>query len=327
MVQCNLWYMEQDIRKRMAEAGIYPAESRGQHIITNGNILDAIADNVNRGGVVLEVGAGPGNLTERLARKAKSVVAVEIDRQFEPILSELQTEHPNVKVVYKDVLRLNLENTVRGGLFRRECQVFGNLPFHITEPFLKQLITLPITDAVLVLGEQMTSRIRKNNPLDFGFSRTGLTVQTFFESSELMKLPSRFFYPEPGTDSALVVLTPRDKSEFTRNKKMAILRKLFLTESKHSPVGKIIKEAYGTVDDSVTRDKRERNRYERRQTRQDLNRMTKRGFVVESGNNKQFDSGDVLLQRTGLNSDILNRPFSSLDNQDLGTLVLALDRL
>lgn len=108
----------------------------------------------------------------------------------------------------------------------------------------------------------MADRIQNDNPLSFDFTRTGLTVQTFFDSNRLMDLPSRFFYPEPGTGSTVVVLTPRDKAEYRANRKLSILRHLFLTERKHSPIGKVIKEAYGKSEDGVVRGKEERNRYE-----------------------------------------------------------------
>lgn len=320
--------MERDIIKRMQEAEVYPSNGLGQHILINEAALDVFAWNTAMDGNVIEIGAGPGNITERIAQYAKKVVAIEIDRKFEPILSDLQTEHENVEVVYKDVLGLNLANLMRGELFSSEWQIMSNLPFHITEPFLKQVIDLPISEAVLILGKQMADRIQNDNPLSFDFTRTGLTVQTFFDSNRLMDLPSRFFYPEPGTDSTIVVLTLRDKAEFRANRKLSILRHLFLTERKHSPIGKVIKEAYGKSEDGVVRGKEERNRYDRRQTKRDLKAMTRNGVNV--GTDEQFakyDNGERLFNRLGLSSEVLSRPFSNLDNQDLRELVLALDRI
>ena len=320
--------LESEIINRMQEKGVIPSESLGQHILVNEVALGVFSKNTARGGNVIEIGAGPGNITERIAQNAKKVVAIEIDRKFEPILSDLQSEHRNVEVVYKDVLNLNLYNYMRGGLFSSDWQIMSNLPFHITEPFLKQVIDLPISEAVLILGKQMVDRIQVNNPLSFDFTRTGLTVQTFFESSVQMNLPSSYFYPEPGTDSAIVILTPRSKDEYKRNKKLSILKHLFLTESKHSPVGKMIKESYGRVDDDVIRDKEERNRYDRRQTKQDLRDMVKHGVYAGSGEDQtKYDNGNRLFERLGLSNDILTQPFSRLDNQDLRGLVIALDRL
>lgn len=321
--------MERDIIKRMEEVGVYPSEGLGQHILVNEAALEVFAENAARNGNVLEIGAGPGNITERIARIAKKVVAVEIDRKFEPILSVLQKERGNIEVVYRDVLNLNLGNLMRGGIFGLDWQIMSNLPFHITEPFLKQIIDLPISEAFLILGKQMADRIQNDNPLNFDFTRTGLTVQTFFDSTRILDLPSRYFYPEPGTDSVMIALTPRDRAEFRANRRLSILKHLFLTERKHSPVGKVMKEAYGKSDDGVVRDKEERNRYDRRQTKRDLKVMAENGgYIAGLGEHYAvYDNGERLFSRLGLSNDILDRPFSNLDNQDLRELVLALDRI
>lgn len=304
---------------------IYPSKGLGQHILINEAALNIFSENTVKGGNVIEIGAGPGNITERIAQNAKKIVAIEIDRNFEPILSDLQMEYKNIEVVYKDVLNLNLAKLMKNG---SEWQIMSNLPFHITEPFLKQIIDLPVSEAVLILGKQMADRIRDDNPLSFGFTRTGLTVQTFFDSNKLMDLPSRYFYPEPGTDSAIVVLIPREKAEYRGNRKLSILRHLFLTESKRQSVGNIIKEAYGKVDDEVVRGKEERNRYDRRQTKRDLKVMARNGGYIGIGEQfTRYDNGEKLFVRLGLSNDILSRPFSSLDNQDLRELVIALDRI
>ena len=90
----------------------------------------------------------------------------------------------------------------------------------------------------------------------------------------------------------------------------------------------MIKESYGRVDDDVVRDKEERNRYDRRQTKQDLRVMVRHGVYAGSGEDQsKYDNGSRLFERLRLSSDILNQPFSRLDNQSLRDLVIALDRL
>ena len=318
---------EKDIVEIMEESDINPSKKLGQHILTDEKAIETFANNIERGGNVIEIGPGPGNITSKVADRAKKVVAIEIDRKFEPVLSQLQEDHKSVSVVYKDVLNLNLENLIKSDREGSGWQIISNLPFHITEPFFKQIIDLPITDAVLILGKQVVDRMQIEDPNDEDFSRTGLIVQTFFEYSILMRLPSSYFYPEPGTDSAMVVLTPRNKAEYKTNKKLSILRHLFLTESKHSPIGKMIKAAYGRVDDDVIRDKKERNRYDRRQTRQELKHVMY--GVVSSSDDElpEYDDASRLFDRIDLSEDILNQPFSALDNQDLKDLVKALNKL
>lgn len=319
---------DKDIVEIMEESEINPSEKLGQHILINKKVIETFANYVEKGGNVIEIGPGPGNITSKIADRAKKVVSVEIDRKFEPVLFKLQEDHKNVSVVYNDVLNTNLENLMKSDRDDSGWQIISNLPFHITEPFFKQIIGLPITDAILILGKQVVDRIQIENPNDEDFSRTGLIVQTFFESSVLMKLPSSYFYPEPGTDSAMVVLTPRDKAEYKANKKLSILRHLFLTESKHYSIGNMIKAAYSRIDDDVVRDKKERNRFDRRQTNQELKQIMKYGVVSNTHEDvPEYDNTSKLFDRIGLSDDILNQPFSRLDNQDLKDLVLALNKL
>lgn len=318
--------MERKILKRMDEEGIYPSERLGQHILINNRALSIFTNNILNGSSVVEIGAGPGNVTERVAQRAKRVFAFEIDRKFEPVLSELQEEHPNIEIIYKDVLGANLEKLMKSRGGDATWQIISNLPFHITEPFVKKLITLPIVDAILILGKQMVERIRNDNPSAPDFSRTGLTVQTFFETDVQMRLPSGYFYPEPATDSAIVVLTPRDSSEFRGNRKLSILRRLFLSEGRHPSIQNVIKEDLGNFNNDSLRDKHEKNRYDRRQTKQNLRGVLKYNALDLNSEQSQHSSRGKASE-LDLPANVLNKPFSKLDNQSLRELVSALDRL
>ena len=104
---------EKDIVEIMEESDINPSKKLGQHILTDEKAIETFANNIERGGNVIEIGPGPGNITSKVADRAKKVVAIEIDRKFEPVLSQLQEDHKSVSVVYKDVLNLNLENLIK----------------------------------------------------------------------------------------------------------------------------------------------------------------------------------------------------------------------
>ncbi|MDP2684037.1 MAG: hypothetical protein Q8P20_03185 [bacterium] len=90
-----------------------------------------------------------------------------------------------------------------------------------------------------------------------------------------------------------------------------------------------MKEGYGRVDDDVVRDKEEQHRHDRRETKNELRTMLKRGAYAgtEDESGSKYDNGTRLFRRISLSNDILNKPFSRLNNQDLRDLVIALDRL
>ena len=86
----------------------------GQNFLADPNLLDAIVRDAELGpaDVVLEVGAGEGVLTERLAAVAAHVHTVEIDRKLEPVLAPLAAR-PEVELHWGDAMKLGLAASIR----------------------------------------------------------------------------------------------------------------------------------------------------------------------------------------------------------------------
>lgn len=315
---------ESEIRAKLDTSDIFPAEGIGQHILVDQGAISTFTGQIEHGVNVLEIGAGPGNLTERIAERAKKVVAVEIDQRFKPLLDEVQTDHPNVEVVYKDAVSLNFERIVKSGFLQNGWQVASNLPFHISEPFLYKLMDLPIESVVLILGDQLARKMQIDNPNDPEFSKLSLLTQTFFEPGLVCHIGKDSFYPQPRTDAAVVMLTPREKREFERNTGRSILRNLFLTERRNPSVLSIIKASKRTESDTSCMSKTESHRYDRRQTRQELRQMA-RSYQYGYGQQEvRNDYGNREAEKLGLSSELLSKPFSRFDNQDIRNFSLAL---
>ena len=234
---------ESEIRAKLEERDIFLSENIGQHVLVDKAAISTFVGQIERGGNVLEIGPGPGNLTEGMAKRARKVVAVEIDQRFKPLLDDVQITHPNVEVIYKDAISLNFGKIVKAGFLRGNWQVASNLPFHISEPFMQKLIDIPIESAVLIIGDQLARRMQIDNPDDSEFTRLSLLTQTFFEPSLISRLGRDLFYPQPRTDAAIVVLNPRKKREIESNPGQAILRNLFLTERRNPTILKVIKDS------------------------------------------------------------------------------------
>lgn len=318
---------ESEIRSRLERRGALLSEQLGQHIIVDGGILDLVANQVDSGSNVLEIGSGPGNITERIATRAGKVVGIEIDRRFQPLLDEVQSARPNVEIIYKDALAVDFRKIVNGGIIRGAWQIASNPPFHISEPLLTKIVDLPIEDATLVVGDQLARRMQIVNPADSEFSKTSLITQTFFEPTVLSHVAKSSFYPQPRTDATIVALYPRDKRELERNPGRAILRNLFLSERKNPTVAKVIKESTSSGESKPTLSKTENHRLERRQSRQEMRQLThdwQSGMGLEHGRNNSTRGSEV--DKLDLPQDILSRPFSRLDNQDLRVLTAALKK-
>ena len=314
---------ESEIREKLDERNILLSESIGQHLLVDKEAIDTLVNNIEYGGNVLEIGPGPGNLTEKIAERAGKVVAIEIDRRFEPILNELQSQHSNIEVIYKDAISLNFGKILKTDSSKEGWQVISNLPFHISEPFLQKLINIPIENAVLIIGDQLARKTQISNPNDIEFSKLSLLTKTFFEPTVISNIDRKLFYPQPRTDASIIILNPREKKEFENHPSLKILRNLFLTERNNPTVIKVIKESNIIQMHHSLMSKPESHRYDRRQIRQELKQMV-----------QIYHDNDLEIQRTSKNrkivklnlpKDLLDKPFSRFDNQDIKVLARALD--
>lgn len=222
---------------RIQQLGIRPNENLGQHFLVDQASIDLLAQSVNPGNTVIEIGAGVGQLTEALAQKATKVIAVEIDRRYEPFLTRITQQYPNVEVIFGDAIALRLQDLMPKKRDSEGVQIVASLPFHITEPFLHKIAGLPIENATLAVGQKLVYAIQPPNEENAAFGQLTLLAQTFFDIDVLAIIEKQKFYPAPRTDSAIIRLTPKEEHEFRSNKRAFLLRKLFLT-AKRSPLVK-----------------------------------------------------------------------------------------
>lgn len=130
----------------------------GQNFLADPNLLEAIVreSGVGPGDVALEIGAGEGVLTRRLAERAGHVHAVEIDRRLEPHLTDL-ANRPEVTVHWGDALRIDL-----GLLEPRPTAVIANLPYSVATPvILKTVEELPaVLSWTVMVQREIADRLR-----------------------------------------------------------------------------------------------------------------------------------------------------------------------
>ena len=174
----------------------------GQHFLADASwrarILSALS--VRPDDVWLEIGAGHGEMTRELARRAGRVVAVELDPPLVEALRNLQREHANLEVAAGDVLRLDL-----GRLGGRNFHVYGNLPYYITSPILHRLfVSAELIESIhIVIQLEVAARLAAQpGRRDYGY----LSVLTQFYSRPeiVLRIPPGAFRPPPKVASALV---------------------------------------------------------------------------------------------------------------------------
>ncbi len=208
----------QKVLSLLKRHGISPNLLLDQNFMTDSSLIRKIVSlaGIRPGETVLEIGAGIGTLTPEIARKAKRVVAVDIDKRFVPILKESCPS--NVEIVTGNILKLI------GGL--KFDRIISNTPYSICEPLLQKLARLEFERAVLTLPEGLINRLKEEK------YKLSLFANAFFRMEEKLQIPREAFYPEPGTDSGVILLQHKKESDYKRNPCSYILKKLFLQEDK-----------------------------------------------------------------------------------------------
>ncbi|KAJ1291044.1 hypothetical protein BS78_02G289400 [Paspalum vaginatum] len=181
---------------------------RGQHLLTNPRVLDAIARRASicPGDTVLEVGPGTGNLTARLlASHAARVAAVEVDPRM-------------VEAVTARAAALGLADkltVIAGDAVEVEFPEFdacvANIPYGISSPLIAKLLfgRYRFRTATLLLQKEFARRLVAA-PGDGEYNRLAANVRLVADVRLLMEVSKRDFVPMPRVDSSLVEIRPRD---------------------------------------------------------------------------------------------------------------------
>lgn len=325
--------VRQLVEDRLGLLDVRPNENLGQHFLVDQSSIDVLAQSVSPGNFVIEVGPGLGQLTEALATKASRVVTVEIDRRFESALNEVVERHPNVHVIYGDIIAQRFRDLMPSPTPTDDTgvQIIASLPFQITEPFLNKVVGLPVEDITLVVGQRLAEEIQAYNEDSSGFGKLTLLAQTYFTIDVLSQIDRQMFLPPPRTNASVVRFTPREEQDFRVSLHTFVFKKLFDTQKQHLGVKTVVREAMVEFTQKRKPDKKEGNRHSRRSERMDLrqavsdynhrvaqpNEETPRDLPSQSSRRRSI--GDL-----GIPDSILCVPFERLNNNELRVLSKAL---
>ena len=188
--------------------GIRLKKRLGQNLLLDLNLNDQIVEAARIGPAddVVEVGAGLGSLTARAALRANRVLAIEIDRSFEPVLAERFAETDNVHVLIADVLVHSLDELVAGHLpDAGNLKLIGNLPFNAAAHIIMQCLEADsFFSTLLVMVQKEVADRLVAKPCTRDYSSITVAARFYADVEVVQIVPRTVFAPRPRVDAAVV---------------------------------------------------------------------------------------------------------------------------
>ncbi len=226
---------------------VTPKKGFGQHFLRDSGVLERLVGLIRPSSedVFLEVGAGAGALTVRLAPAVGRLFAVELDRDVIPALRQAVAAHPSVSVIADDILRLDVVDLVRDALPGRTLRVVGNLPYNIGTAVIEKFLYTGVSvhDLTFMLQLEVAERIVAG-PGSKRYGFLSVQCQHRADARIAFKVHPGSFAPPPRVMSAVVVLRPKaqgvapaSEAGFLEVAKAAFghRRKTLLNSLRHAP--------------------------------------------------------------------------------------------
>jgi 16S rRNA (adenine1518-N6/adenine1519-N6)-dimethyltransferase len=191
----------------------------GQHFLASEELAARVVDTLGDVSqcTVLEIGPGRGILTSLLAKRARRLIAVELDRVLAAQLRLKLGMERNVEVIEADVLAIDFDSLFgpKPGLSRpgielkpQPVRVVGNLPYYITSDILLRLFEFSryFDSIVIMVQREVADRIAAE-PGGRDYGMLSATAQLYARVEKLFTLPPGAFVPPPKVHSTVLRLT------------------------------------------------------------------------------------------------------------------------
>ena len=187
------------------------SKSLGQNFLIDDSVPRDIVSGaeVDENDLVIEIGPGVGTLTAQLLNKAKKVVAIELDNDLIPILTQEIGDNPKFTLIHNDALKVNF-NEVIGE--EKSVKLVANLPYYVTTPIIVKLLKekYNFKSLTIMIQKEVAERMAAE-PGNKDYGALSLLVQYYCDTEIVRKVPPACFIPRPKVDSIVIRLEKLDK--------------------------------------------------------------------------------------------------------------------
>lgn len=221
-------YRPSELKALLEQMGAHPKKRFSQNFLIDGNVIRKIADlaDIQPGDEVVEIGSGPGALTEELLTRKARVLAIEKDPLWAESLARLPGD---LTVMADDVLTCPFESLVGEWLKGKRAKLVANLPYNITTPILVKIAPLEnLFSEIIVMVQEEVARRLVSAPGSREYGSITLFLNFWSDVSYGFKVKNSSFYPAPKVDSALIRLKLKEPPHVSdREKFFEMTRKAF----------------------------------------------------------------------------------------------------
>jgi 16S rRNA (adenine1518-N6/adenine1519-N6)-dimethyltransferase len=186
-------------------------KSLGQNFLRDETVIEQIFSiaQLEKTDWILEVGPGTGALTFRLADRAEKLLAIELDHELVTRLQKHFVDSKSVSILEGNILDLHLEELLRSsGFSEHSYKIIANIPYYITAPIIRTLLSLRSQpqSLTLMVQDEVAERLSAK-PGDM--SLLSVMAQYYAHVEKKLFVPKAAFDPVPKVDSAIVHIVPK----------------------------------------------------------------------------------------------------------------------
>jgi len=199
-------YSPKVMKDLLDKYGFKFSKKLGQNFLIDGNIINKIANTaeLDENSGVIEIGPGFGTLTQELCKKAKKVVAIELDKSLEKVHKET-LNYDNVKIIYDDFMKVDVVKLIDEEFKGMDVKIVANIPYYITTPIIMKILEerYKISKIVVMVQKEVAQRLN-SKPGSKEYGAITLAVQYRADTNIALMVPNTVFMPRPKVDSAVI---------------------------------------------------------------------------------------------------------------------------
>lgn len=227
-------YQPSELIEFLSGLGIRPKKALSQNFLVDGNIIRKIVAtaSIEPGDVVLEIGPGPGALTQLLLQAGATVIAVEKDSILAQALKRLNPPDGRLHVFEQDIMQFKFDEVLKSYLKpHQKAKVIANLPYHLTTPIIANLVCLPhlFSDLLLMVQKEVAERFT-SAPNTKAYGSFTVFLNFYSQPHYAFTVSKNCFMPKPKVESAIVRIVVK---ETARVSNQAAFFKLTRTSFEH----------------------------------------------------------------------------------------------